>query len=203
MVLTARGWAVLSETFTPPEAAPLYASSLRDAGWTSDDGTSWTSLRAPGVFPPSVQARADAILRDRASGDGWAIDDVRTVIAAQAAYSSANGGYYDRLECLHKPVQCIPEYPSIAPPFLDATIASPRNGYRPRFDPGTAAEKAPTISRTSVNSYAFWMIPDEGRPGRTICGDASGIVCTVEGRTPPVAKGECPVEPVGPCRPLR
>lgn len=202
MVLTGQGWAVVSETFTPTVFQDTYGRSLRDAGWTSEDGKSWTSLRAPGVFPPSVQARADAELRDRASGDGWAIADVRTVIAAEAAYQSANGGYYDRLECLYKADQCIPGYPSIGPHFLEGATASARNGYRPRFDPGPAAPQSATTSRSSVTSYAFWMIPDEGRPGRTLCGDHSGIVCTIEGRTPAATKGECPVEPAGPCRPL-
>jgi hypothetical protein len=196
-----RGWVIVSETYTPPADIPFYATSLRDVGWTSDDGKAWTGLRAPGVFPPSVQAKADAEVRDQASGDRWAIVDVRTVVSAQAAYSSTNGGFYDRLACLHKPVACVPEYPSNAPHFLDAATASARNGYTPRFDPGPAAARARTISRSSITSYAFWMIPDEGRTGRTICGDARGIVCTVEGRTPPITKGECPSEP-GPCTPL-
>jgi hypothetical protein len=66
MVLTTRGWAVLSETFTPTTNVEFYSGALREAGWTSTDGKSWTSLRAPGVFPPSVQEKADALARARA-----------------------------------------------------------------------------------------------------------------------------------------
>jgi hypothetical protein len=201
MTLTSRGWTVRSETFTPTSNEEYYARALSEAGWTSEDGKSWTSLRAPGVFPPSVENKADAERRDQESGDGWAIGDVRTVISAQAAYQSVNGGFYDTLECLRGPGRCIPSYPANAPVFLEAATATPRNGYRARFDPGPAAEKTPVTSPSSLTSYAVWMIPDEGRPGRTLCGDHTGIVCTVEGRTPPATKGACPVAP-GPCRPL-
>jgi len=190
-----RGWGVLSETFTPP-ASPDYAAVLRDAGRTTVDGGSWAGLRAPGVFPPTVQAKADAKLRDQREGDEWAIADVRTVISAEAAYQSENRGYYDRIECLVQPHDCIPGYPRNSPAFLDARLGSPRNGYRPQLDIGPRADAGPQASPSSVLSYVYWLIPDPGRAGRTICGDAAGIVCTLSGGSAPVTKGEwCPSEP--------
>ena len=199
-----RGWGVLGETLTPPAVPPFYASALRDAGRTTADGSSWTGLRAPGVFPPTVQAKADAKLRDLREGDEWAVADVRTVISGEAAYQAANNGYYDRIECLLEPSKCVPGYPRDGAPFLDARFAAPRNGYRPRLDLGARADAGPQGSPSSVLSYAYWLIPDPGRAGRTVCGDATGIVCTLSSSStaPPVTKGACPIEP-GPCVILR
>src|SRR6185503_9889141 len=106
-------------------------------------------------------------------------------------------------ECLAGPVKCIPGYPAKGPVFLDARLGAPRNGYRPRLDLGSRpAEASPQASRSSVVSYAYWMIPEPGRAGRTVCGDASGIICTLPSGSAPVTKGECPIEP-GPCVVLR
>ena len=63
-----------------------------------------------------------SLLRARVSANESAtIGDIRTVISAQAAYQSANGGYYDgNLTCLNGPGSCIPNYPATAPTFLDS-----------------------------------------------------------------------------------
>lgn len=201
LVRGGRGWGVQSETLTPPASPDFYAAALRDAGRTPVPGGSWAGLRA-GVFPPTVQAKADAKLRDLREGDLWAVADVRVVISGEAAYQSANNGYYDRIECLVGPSKCIPGYPGHGAAFLDARLASPRNGYHPRLDLGPRADGGPQASPTSALSYAYWLVPDPGRAGRAICGDASGIICTLSGGSPPVTKGQCPIEP-GPCLILR
>ena len=193
-----RGWGVRSETFTPP--TEFWSQQLRQAGWTSGDSKTWTGLRAPGIFPPSVQQKVDAKARDRVEGDEWALADVRSVISAEAAYSSANNGYYDRLECLAAPAKCIPAYPQPGPSFIDQRLAAPRNGYRPRFDGGPKGDAGPQGSRSSILSYAYWMIPDAGRAGRVICGDATGVVCVMTKAPPPSAGGACPAAPE--CAPL-
>src|SRR5215475_13860746 len=65
-----------------------------------------------------------SLLRARVSANESAtIGDIRTVISSQAAYQSANGGWYAGvLSCLSNPsgatAVCIPSYPSTAPTFL-------------------------------------------------------------------------------------
>jgi prepilin-type N-terminal cleavage/methylation domain-containing protein len=59
-----------------------------------------------------------SLLRARVSANESAtLGDIRTLISAQAAYQSANSGFYDGdLSCLTQPANgCIPSYPSIAP----------------------------------------------------------------------------------------
>src|SRR5512135_2243280 len=74
-----------------------------------------------------------SLMRARVSAnESSTIGDIRTMISAQAAYQSANGGYYEgRMECLLKPSGCIPDYPANAPVFLPSDFASePKSGYR-------------------------------------------------------------------------
>src|SRR5262249_1204808 len=77
-----------------------------------------------------------SLLRARVSANESAtIGDIRTAISSQAAYQSANGGYYANVpSCLNVPLNannCIPNYPSNAPTFLDSQIASlsAKSGY--------------------------------------------------------------------------
>src|SRR5512142_210355 len=75
-----------------------------------------------------------SLLRARVSANESAtIGDVRTVISAQAAYQSANAGWYDgALTCLATAGDsCIPNYPSNAPTFLDSNVAAlmSKSGY--------------------------------------------------------------------------
>src|SRR5512133_1341196 len=68
-----------------------------------------------------------SLLRARVSANEAAtIGDVRAVISAQAAYQSANGGFYaSTMSCLSAPTStgCVPGYPTNAPTFLDSAIA--------------------------------------------------------------------------------
>jgi type II secretory pathway pseudopilin PulG len=139
-----------------------------------------------------------SLLRARVSANEAAtIGDVRTVISAQAAYTTVNGGYYDTLECLGAPGNCIPDYSG--PTFLDPTLASgiPKNGYRRTLYLGEAADlagAAQPISPSSVRSYAYVAVPlQRGQTGvRAFCGDVNGVVCaTADGSEPEVADGQC------------
>ena len=71
-----------------------------------------------------------SLLRARVSANESAtIGDIRTVISAQAAYQSANGGWYaSDIVCLNVPSggTCIPSYPTNAPTFVDSAIAVAR-----------------------------------------------------------------------------
>ena len=103
-----------------------------------------------------------SLMRARISANEAAmLGDLRTVVSAEAAYQTVNGGYYDRLECLGGPARCIPGYtgPSLLLPEL--ANAAMKNGYRRTFHPGLAASPRPaTVSPTSMMSYAYVGVPD-------------------------------------------
>src|ERR1700741_5090829 len=78
-----------------------------------------------------------SLLRARVSAnESSAIGDIRTVISGEAAYQSANGNYYDTLQCLGTPASCIPGY--TGPEFVDATLSTgvDKSGYKRTFHPG-------------------------------------------------------------------
>lgn len=127
-----------------------------------------------------------SLLRARVSANEAAtIGDTRTVISAQAAFQSANGGWYaQNLACLNAvTTSCIPSYPANAPTFLDSSIASgmSKSGYDRAFEQGTE----PTVINTNVTAdgslqgYAYLGTPTVvGQTGvRSFGGDASGVIC--------------------------
>jgi prepilin-type N-terminal cleavage/methylation domain-containing protein len=135
-----------------------------------------------------------SLLRARVSANESAtIGDVRTVISAQAAYQSANAGWYDaELTCLATAgPTCIPNYPSNAPTFLDSNIAArlPKSGYNRSFESGPKPTPvSPLGSGTQVSSYAYLASPvNQGQTGvRGFGGDSSGVLCfTPNGVIPP------------------
>jgi prepilin-type N-terminal cleavage/methylation domain-containing protein len=125
-----------------------------------------------------------SLLRARVSANESAtIGDIRTVISAQSAYQSSNGGWYDSdLQCLTAPSTCIPSYPAVAPTFLDSqlTIQAAKSGYERSFD-GTAVAPpiTPTISPTSVGTWVYHATP--AVPNQTgvrgFAGEAGGRIC--------------------------
>jgi prepilin-type N-terminal cleavage/methylation domain-containing protein len=133
-----------------------------------------------------------SLLRARVSANESAtIGDIRTVISAQAAYQSANGGWYDSdLDCLTQPDDCIPNYPSNSPTFLDSQLASllAKSGYDRSFGGGATVDASSAISSdTSATSYVYWATPTS--PGQTgvrgFAGDSSGIICfSAQGNEP-------------------
>jgi type IV pilus assembly protein PilA len=136
-----------------------------------------------------------ALIRARVSSNESAtIGDIRTVISAQAAYQSTNGGWYESdFTCMAKNGGCVPSVPTQAPTYLDSQIAAlmPKSGYgraTPAFGPGPPAP-IPTISASSVLSYVYTATPIMlGRSGvRGFGGDSSGIICySVDGTQPAV-----------------
>jgi hypothetical protein len=108
------------------------------------------------------------------------------VISAQAAYQSANAGWYDgELTCLTTAgPACIPNYPTNAPTFLDSNIGTlqSKSGYARSFEPGPApVPLSPLASPTQVSSYAYVTTPvNQGQTGvRGFGGDSSGVLCFV------------------------
>jgi hypothetical protein len=141
-----------------------------------------------------------SLLRARVSGnEAAALGDVRAVVIAEAEYQKVNGGYFDRLECLATPDQCIPGHHG--PPVLDGRLLSTtEKGYLRSFHPGPPLEAAPPkVSPTSLMAFAYVATPAvAGKTGvRTFCGDASGIICYATGAVVPEA-GACPAN----CKPF-
>ena len=142
-----------------------------------------------------------SLLRARVSANESAtIGDIRTVISAQAAFQSANGGWYaGSLSCLSNPAggaACIPSYPATAPTFLDRSIApvagppAPKSGYNRQYLPGAQPAGLNTVvaGANSVSSYVYLATPvTQGQTGvRGFGGDASGILCfSPTGAAPP------------------
>jgi len=129
-----------------------------------------------------------SLLRARVSANETAaIGDIRTVISAQAAYQSANGGFYDaKMSCLVDPDNgCIPSYPTAAPTFLDSQIAAVtvKGGYFRSWAPGAvvpAASLGAANSASSTTGFVYIATPVViGQTGvRGFGGDASGLLCT-------------------------
>jgi prepilin-type N-terminal cleavage/methylation domain-containing protein len=138
-----------------------------------------------------------SLLRARvASNESATIGDVRTVVSSQAAYQSANGGWYESaFTCMAKAGGCVPSAPSNAPTFLDSQIAAllSKSGYNrttPSFGP--APPPNTSISSTSVTGYVYAATPTQvGATGvRGFAADASGVVCySLSGIAPPNANG--------------
>jgi prepilin-type N-terminal cleavage/methylation domain-containing protein len=134
-----------------------------------------------------------SLLRARVSANEAAtIGDIRTIISAQAAFQSANGGWYTgSLSCMSAPnpggAVCIPNYPATAPTFLDvglapiATAPAPKSGYNRAFTAGLPPVPIPTnvAGTNSVSSYVYLASAvTQGQTGvRGFGGDASGILC--------------------------
>jgi type II secretory pathway pseudopilin PulG len=147
-----------------------------------------------------------SLLRARVSAnEAGAIGDIRSVISAEAAYSSANAGYYDTLECLAAPTRCIPNYPASGPTFIDSQLTQAlKGGYRRSFHPGPSADPAgrgTSYSPSSLGSFAY--VAEPATPNQTgiraFCGDERGMVCqTMDGAMPPIVDGHCPSD----CQPL-
>jgi hypothetical protein len=116
-----------------------------------------------------------------------AVTDVRTIMAAEAAYRARSGGTFGELRCLARPAACIPG--SKEAPFVAAGLAglADKTGYRRRFYPGAKANGG-------LASFAYTAVPvTPGETGtRGFCGDDTGRICfTADGTEPPVVNARC------------
>jgi prepilin-type N-terminal cleavage/methylation domain-containing protein len=137
-----------------------------------------------------------SLLRARVSANESAtLGDIRTLISAQAAYQSANGGFYDgNLDCLTDPDTCIPQYPTNAPTFLDSQLASQqsKSGYNRSFLGANAPAPPPASSSpSSMSVYSYDATPvNIGQTGvRGFAADSSGRICFTNDGTPVGAVG--------------
>ena len=121
-----------------------------------------------------------SLLRARVSAnEAGAIGDTRTVISGEAAYQSANSGFYGQLTCLSAPQTCISGYPVGSPTFLDASLASAgvvtKQGYGRTF---TVSASAGTVPTGAVDTFCYQATPAvAGKTGvRSFGGDSSGVI---------------------------
>ena len=127
-----------------------------------------------------------SLLRARVSANESAtVGDIRSVISAEAAYHSANGGYYGTLDCLLVPsaAGCIPAYSSGAPTFIDSQIAS--LGSKSGYDRDFFGAPIPG----GLGCYVYQTVPSS--PDKTgvrgFSGDCSGVICyTPDGTAVPL-----------------
>ena len=147
-----------------------------------------------------------SLLRARVSANESAtIGDIRTVISAQAAYQSANGGWYaPTLVCLGTGIGCIPNYVAGNPTFIDPALSAglAKSGYNRAFLSGNVpiAINTNVTGVGSLASYAYLASPvGLGQTGvRGFGGDASGILCaTGDGSQPVVVAGALTVGGAG------
>ncbi len=131
-------------------------------------GTAMIGALAAIAVPSLLSARSSA-------NESAALGDVRTIISAEVAYASTNGGAYGSLTCLSQPATCLKGYKGEA--FLSGDTLSalqPKNGYKRAFHPGKPGAKA-----NSYRGFAYTATPAEpGKSGtRSFCGDDTGVVC--------------------------
>jgi hypothetical protein len=149
-----------------------------------------------GVTPVHIDCRT---MRNEAA----TIGDIRTIIAAEAAYQRRNSGAYDSPACLASPASCIPGFAAEGTAFLDPDLATrdTRSGYSRTFHAGPRVPSERT-SPTSVKTFAYVAVPTEpGRSGcRAFCGDSTATICyTPDGSMPSVTGGLCDLRT---CEPL-
>jgi hypothetical protein len=188
---------------TPPSR--LSAAEIAEVTKLSESSTVIVVLIAVVVLFAAVAAAGiiaaiaiPSLLRARISAnEALAIGDIRTVISAETAYSSSNGGHYDQLECLANPRECLPGYPPNGPVFLSEIPEGTRAGYQREFQGGLPADGSEVafanLSPSSVQSFVYLAYPVSSATGvRGFCGDYTGRICvTMDGSRPPVVDGQC------------
>jgi prepilin-type N-terminal cleavage/methylation domain-containing protein len=123
-----------------------------------------------------------SLLRARVSAnEAAAIGDTRTVISAEAAYQSANSGFYGELTCMATPSSCIPNYATAAPTFLDSSLAgvstNTKQGYsRTWFSAPATAGTAGLTGPVDTFCYASNPAVANKTGVRSFGGDSSGVV---------------------------
>jgi hypothetical protein len=169
----------------------------------------WTGVTMAAILVVAAPIAITSLLRSSCppiEGTVVRINEMRTIISAELQYQEANQGWYDTLDCLSRPAQCIPGYSGR--PFLDEHFAAKDQGrYMVEFHPGVAASaervSAAGASPSSMADFAVVAVPQDRRPKgfSGVCGDSTGIICvTPTGGRPPVVRGQCVVT-TGPPRP--
>jgi type IV pilus assembly protein PilA len=124
-----------------------------------------------------------SLLRARVSAnEAGTIGDMRSVISAESAYQSTNGGFYGNIACLSTPSGCIPNYNASSPTFLDSNLAvalGTKSGYVRSFQDGTAVGSSNVVGVSSVSDFTYSASPlSQNQTGvRAFAADATGRIC--------------------------
>jgi type II secretory pathway pseudopilin PulG len=138
-----------------------------------------------------------SLLRARVSAnEAAAIGNLRSLVSAEAAVASANGGRYTTPECLHQPEACIPDWPAGTRPLSgEIVFDAPARGYVLRFHPGPAAvaEGQADAAPFHLTGYAITAVPASVQAGiRRFCADDSGLIFVMPEGAVPTDDGRCP-----------
>lgn len=137
-----------------------------------------------------------SLLRARISAnEAGAIGNLRTLISAEAAIASANGGRYTTTECLRQPEACLPGWPAGTRLLTDEIVFDvPARGYVLRFHPGPAAvTDGQDAAPFHIGSYAASAVPVSVQGGvRRFCADDSGVIYVMPEGVVPTDAGRCP-----------
>jgi hypothetical protein len=142
----------------------------------------------------SVQQLSSA--RNRAN-DAATVANIRTLISAEIAYSSNNGGF-GSLECLSNPKSCVPDDPG-QPYLTKGLLSGERSGYTYEFVPGPETSLPGRAAGSNLKSFAVVATPaNEAAGSRIFCGDSTGSVCILPDDAEATG-GACPAS----CEPMK
>jgi len=134
-----------------------------------------------------------SLLRARVSANESAtIGDMRSVLSAEAAYQSANGGFFGNITCLSTPSACITGYGG--PTFLDPNLCSAtvtKSGYVRSFAVGSTVAPAGAVGSNSMGDFTYNASPaTQNQTGvRGFAADGSGRICFNQNGVPPTITG--------------
>lgn len=137
-----------------------------------------------------------SLLRARISAnESAAIDNLRTLIVAEGAFASVNGGRYATLECLRQPDTCAAARQTPGRLPVPMVFDTPSSGYVLRFHPGPAAAAEGEAGGSSylIESYAISAVPASAQGGvRRFCVDDSGHLYVMPEGEGVTEAGRCP-----------
>jgi hypothetical protein len=112
----------------------------------------------------------------RPTGAAAAIGDTRNVISAEAAYQSANSGFYGTLSCLATPSRCIPNY--TGPTFLDESLAGAASQTKQGYDRTWTQHASTSGPPGSVDAFCYGSTPAASNKlgVRSFGGDSTGVI---------------------------
>lgn len=151
---------------------------------------------------PELAAMAERQAAQRRSEGlrAQAIGALRSLVTAENAFASRNGGFYGPLDCLTTNA-CFAAGAVTPAPILNA--APSVSGFTGTFHPG-AAPAATIVHKTrastrSLASWAYTLTPNpDAPPGlASFCADATGTVCQLSRPSAPVTGGLCPATCTG------
>jgi hypothetical protein len=152
------------------------------------------ALRKPGTVVDAVGGLAGASPAQPVDPIEAMLTDLEEMANSQSAYRQANGGYYDRVECLVTQ-SCIP---GGAPPGtgLDARFLEPvRHGYEFRIRLAPPPDPRPEgVSSTSSTGFTYLALPTGESPDTWgYCIERYRTICRFDPSAPiEVPPGECP-----------